>query len=35
VRDYRGLLHKDLLDAPAGELQAFAPADYMPVLPPP
>jgi hypothetical protein len=35
VRDHRGLLHKDLLDAPAGELQAFMPADYAPPPPPP
>ena len=35
VRDLgdRGLLHKMLLDAPAGELQAFAPADYVPQAP--
>jgi hypothetical protein len=35
VRDKRGLLHKLLLDAPTGELQAFAPAAYMPPPPPP
>ena len=34
VRDYRGLLHPMLLQAPAGELQAFAPANYMPLVPP-
>jgi hypothetical protein len=30
VRDYRGVLHPDLLDAPAGELTMFAPAVYAP-----
>lgn len=33
VRDDRGLLHKDLLDAPAGELTIFNPAEFTP--PPP
>jgi len=35
VRDHRGLLHKLLLDAPAGELQPFMPAVYTPPPPPP
>jgi len=35
VRDYRGLLHPDLLAAPAGELTTFAPMVYQPTLPPP
>jgi hypothetical protein len=34
VRDYRGLLHPMLLQAPAGELQVFSPADYVPAVPP-
>ena len=33
VRDYRGLLHEKLLDAPAGELQTFSPATYTPPAP--
>ena len=35
VRDHRGLLHQDLLQAPAGELTAFNPAMYTPPAPPP
>lgn len=35
VRDHRGILHDALLDAPAGELTAFAPAEYVPPPPPP
>jgi hypothetical protein len=34
VRDHRGILHPDLLDAPPDELTAFAPADYAPLIPP-
>jgi hypothetical protein len=30
VRDHRGILHDDLLDAPAGELTAFAPVEFVP-----
>ncbi|MCA9677597.1 MAG: hypothetical protein H6709_14135 [Kofleriaceae bacterium] len=33
VRDHRGLLHDEGLDAPAGELVPFAPAEFIP--PPP
>ena len=35
VRDHRGILHEDLLFAPAGELTTFAPQDFMPPPPPP
>lgn len=36
VRDHRSpaLLHDELLDAPAGELTTFAPADFAPATPP-
>ncbi len=30
IRDLRGIVHHDLLDAPAGELTAFNPVVYMP-----
>jgi len=33
VRDRRGLLHDLLLDAPAGELTPFTPAEFVPALP--
>jgi hypothetical protein len=35
VRDHRGILHDDLLDAPAGELTAFEPVEFVPPAPPP
>lgn len=35
VRDQRGLLHQDLLAAPAAEIVTFAPAEYIPPPPPP
>ncbi len=35
VRDHRGILHEDLLFAPAGELTPFAPAAFTPPPPPP
>ncbi len=34
IRDHRGLLAKDLLDTPAGDLQTFSPANYTPPPPP-
>lgn len=34
IRDDRGILHKDLLDAPAGELTVFNPAEFTPPPPP-
>lgn len=34
VRDPDGLLHDELLDAPAGELMVFTPAEFVPVLTP-
>lgn len=34
VRDHSGILHELLLDAPAGELVAFAPAAFVPPPPP-
>ena len=35
VRDHRGILHDELLDAAEGELTAFAPTEYVPPPPPP
>lgn len=35
VRDQRGLLHDELLAAPAEELTPFMPADFVPPMPPP